>query len=84
MTRTVTSSSGSASAKASRTAESARARPRTRAHTHTTHIHARACSIDRWRCGAQALMRGQLERLLAAPGLSKDTAEIAARTLRDP
>ena len=32
--------------------------------------------------GRQALMRGELERLSALPGLSRDTGEIVGRLLR--
>ena len=32
--------------------------------------------------GRQALMRGELERLAALPGLSRDTGEIVGRLLR--
>jgi aminopeptidase N len=45
-----------------------------------------AASFGSWRMfdtARQALMRGELERLAAAPGLSRDTAEIVGRLLRD-
>jgi len=35
----------------------------------------------RYEPARQALMRAELERLAATPGLSKDTADIAARSL---
>ncbi len=41
-------------------------------------------AFSRWRkfdLSRQAAMRGELERILAAPGLSKDTYEIASKTL---
>ncbi|MBM3485523.1 MAG: aminopeptidase N [Alphaproteobacteria bacterium] len=41
-------------------------------------------AFGRWRRfdpGRQALMRGELERILALPGLSQDTYEIASKTL---
>ena len=39
-------------------------------------------SFRRYDAGRQALMRAQLQRLLDAPGLSKDTFEIASRSLQ--
>ena len=39
-------------------------------------------SFRRYDAGRQALMRAQLQRLLDAPGLSKDTFEIATRSLK--
>jgi aminopeptidase N len=45
-----------------------------------------AGSFGAWRmfdAGRQALMRAELERLAAAPGLSRDTAEIVGRLLRE-
>jgi aminopeptidase N len=45
-----------------------------------------AAALGGWRrfdAGRQALMRGQLERLAALPGLSRDTGEIVGRLLRD-
>jgi aminopeptidase N len=44
-----------------------------------------AASLGTWRMfdpGRQALMRGELERLSALPGLSRDTGEIVGRLLR--
>ncbi len=44
-----------------------------------------AASLGNWRifdAGRRALMRGQLERLAALPGLSRDTGEIVGRLLR--
>ncbi|MEW5790775.1 MAG: aminopeptidase N [Pseudomonadota bacterium] len=43
-------------------------------------------ALSRWRrfdAGRQALMRAQLERILAAPSLSKDVYEIVAKSLAD-
>ena len=45
-----------------------------------------AASLGTWRmfdAGRQALMRGELERLAALPGLSRDTGEIVGRLLRE-
>ena len=42
-------------------------------------------TLGTWRmfdAGRQALMRGELERLAALPGLSRDTGEIVGRLLR--
>jgi aminopeptidase N len=44
-----------------------------------------AASLGNWRifdAGRRALMRGELERLAALPGLSRDTGEIVGRLLR--
>ena len=41
-------------------------------------------ALGRWRCfdeGRQALMRAELERAVAAPGLSRDAFEIASKSL---
>ena len=43
-----------------------------------------AATLGSWRMfdeGRQALMRGELERLAARPGLSRDTGEIVGRLL---
>ena len=40
-------------------------------------------SFRRYDAGRQALMRAQLQRLLDTAGLSKDTFEIASRSLKD-
>jgi aminopeptidase N len=40
-------------------------------------------AFRRYDAGRQALMRAQLQRLLDAPGLSKDTYEIVSRSLKD-
>ena len=46
--------------------------------------HAKALSsFRRYDAGRQALMRAQLQRLLDSPDLSKDTAEIISRSLKD-
>ena len=45
-----------------------------------------ASLLGTWRMfdpGRQALMRAELERLAALPGLSRDTGEIVGRLLRD-
>ena len=45
-----------------------------------------ASALGTWRmfdAGRQALMRGELQRLAALPGLSRDTEEIVGRLLRD-
>ncbi len=39
-------------------------------------------SFRRYDADRQALMRAQLQRLLDTPGLSKDTFEIASRSLK--
>ena len=44
-----------------------------------------ATSLGTWRmfdAGRQRLIRGELERLAALPGLSRDTGEIVGRLLR--
>jgi aminopeptidase N len=44
-----------------------------------------ATSFSQWRrfdAGRQAQIRGQLERIVGAEGLSKDTFEIATRSLK--
>ena len=43
-------------------------------------------ALGRWRRfdeGRQALMRAELERVVAAPGLSRDAFEIASKSPRD-
>ena len=40
-------------------------------------------TFRRYDADRQALIRAQLQRLLDAPGLSKDTFEIASRSVKD-
>ncbi len=40
-------------------------------------------TFRRYDAGRQALIRAQLQRLLDAPGLSKDTFEIASRSVKE-